>query len=225
MTTPHELAVLYRDDFLIAVNKPAQLFVHKSDLDRTAPAVLPLLRDQIGCDVHPIHRLDRPTSGVLLFTTETHLIQPWTEALASGEKTYLALVRGNFCGEKTVDKPLSHLEDKTKIQSAITKFRSLKNYAEATLVEAKPQTGRTHQIRRHLSHLAHQILGDTTYGKGRINQHFREHYALTHLFLHCSQIALTHAILKTPLTINADLPEDLKNCLTLLENESHLSSS
>jgi len=191
------LEILYRDDDLVAVNKPAGLLVHRGERD--APETKPLLqrlRDQLGQHVYPIHRLDRMTSGVILLAlnsdTASRMVDLWRER--DVEKRYLAVARGYFPEHCHLDFAMSPPIDKFKRnpkvkppQEAITDFYCLgqieipvaiDKYPQSrySLVEALPKTGRKHQIRRHLKHLSHPIVGDTRYGKGKHTQYFRDHF-------------------------------------------------
>ncbi len=233
-----ELAILYRDKYFIAVNKPAGMLVHRSKIDRhETEFVLQTLRDQIGQTVYPIHRLDKPTSGVLLFAfdpSHTQLLQAiWHDGV---EKTYLAVVRGFFKGRVDLDKPLRTIDpfkanNSEKEQSARTVFFNLAHCqinkpidkfpsARYSLIKAYPQNGRKHQIRRHLKHLSHPIIGDTAYGKSLHNHFFQDNFGIKRLLLHCFEIRFQHPLTKKPVIITAPvdndwqkLPQTLKNAL------------
>ena len=191
------LHILYRDDGLIAIDKPSGLLVHRSDIDRRETRfAVQLLRDQIGRRVYPAHRLDRGTSGMLLFAYDGETASKLGAQFESRavEKTYLAVVRGHPPESGVIDHPLArrpddyeHLPANASLaaQPALTRYRRLAvtelPYAvdryptsRYALVELNPETGRRHQLRRHLKHLAHPIIGDSTYGKGRHNRLFQE---------------------------------------------------
>ncbi len=208
-TTP--VQILWQDDTAIAVAKPAGLLVHNSKWAGPKETSLrQLAARQIGRQVYPIHRLDRPTSGVLLYALDGDSARLWHEQLARPDtvKRYIALARGWLAGPMTVDHPLKN--GKTR-RSALTNFQPLHYCPEerVTLVLARPRTGRQHQIRRHLARCAHQIIGDTTYGKGRINRYFRETYALHRLFLHAMMLEISHPVTGERLHLWAGLPPDL----------------
>lgn len=224
------LEILYRDQWLIAVNKPSGLLVHRSFLDPHATEfAMQMLRDQIGQHVFPLHRLDRPTSGVLLFA----LSAEWANAMMAIfaeraiEKRYLALCRGFAPTEQRLDYPLKEELDKIAdkfadqdkpAQEAVTRFRCLAQAevavpvgkwpcARLSLVECWPETGRKHQIRRHLKHLSHPIFCDVNHGDGRQNRFFREHFAVDRLMLHCQAMRFSHPYTQQPLLIQAPLGE------------------
>ncbi|MCQ1058523.1 tRNA pseudouridine(65) synthase TruC [Photobacterium sp. DNB23_23_1] len=225
-----ELEILYRDEYLVAVNKPAGMLVHRSWLDRHETVfVMQTLRDQIGQHVFPLHRLDRPTSGVLLFalSSETASLMMPLFAGRDVKKTYHAVVRGWVKEAAVLDYPLKEELDKIadknadkdkEAQSAITAYAPLANvetqipvgrYATSRycLVEMKPETGRKHQLRRHMHHLSHHIIGDVNHGDGRHNRMFRENYDCRRLMLHASRLQLQHPLTGEQLDIRAGVDE------------------
>jgi tRNA pseudouridine65 synthase len=202
--------ILYRDEHLCAVMKPSGLAVHRGWA--AAPRyALDVVRDHIGARVYPVHRLDQPTSGVLLFALSSECARALGESFASHRvhKRYLALVRGIPSAEElTVDHPVK--DERGERVAAVTHLRRLwifrRRYA---LVEARPVTGRTHQIRRHLKHLSCPIIGDTSYGKSEHNRLFATEFGLARLALHALALTLPHPTDGAPLTIVAPLPGDL----------------
>lgn len=144
----------------------------------------------IGSDVFPLHRLDRGTSGVVLFAKKRTQVQALTAALRAGEKRYVAIVRGHFYGAAWVDHPLSHDDGEPKV--AMTACRSLacSRVERMSAVEVVLVTGRLHQVRRHLKHLQHPLIGDVKYGKGPFNRLARESYGLHRLALHAATVRL-----------------------------------
>ena len=204
------LEILYRDNYLAAVNKPAGLLVHRTGLDagETRFAVQ-LLRDQIGQPVWPVHRLDKGTSGVLLFALDAMTAGAMGRAFESGDgvqKTYHAIVRGWPADSGLIDHPLRRMPDDTRtgreeVQDAQTRFRTLERHelpipqgnfpaTRCALVELLPLTGRRHQLRRHMKHIAHPIIGDATHGKGPLNRAVAEFLGVQRLWLHASSICL-----------------------------------
>ena len=225
-----ELEILYRDEHLVAVNKPAGMLVHRSWLDRHETVfVMQTLRDQIGQHVFPLHRLDRPTSGVLLFalSSETASLMMPMFAGRDVKKTYHAVVRGWVKEAAVLDYPLKEELDKIadkdadqdkEAKEAITAYAPLAKvetdiavgrYATSryTLVEMKPETGRKHQLRRHMHHLSHHIIGDVNHGDGRHNRMFRENYDCRRLMLHASRLQLLHPLTGEQLDIRAGVDE------------------
>jgi tRNA pseudouridine65 synthase len=178
------LTVLFRDQGLIAVDKPAGLAVHRG-WARERDVAMVRVRDQIDARVFPVHRLDRATSGVLLFALSAEVAARVCESFAAGkvEKTYLALVRGMPPEEILVDHPLPPGEDTHALRvSAQTLILRREVFGRYSLVEARPLTGRLHQVRRHLKHIACPLIGDVNYGKGEHNRLFRQRHGLHRLF-------------------------------------------
>lgn len=220
------LPILYQDDCLVAVHKPAGLLVHRSPLaahdERFA---VQLVRDQIGRRVHPAHRLDRGTSGVLVFALDRDTAARLGNAFETRQvgKRYLAVVRGHPAAAGLIDHPLARRYDEAERipagasdapQSALTRYRRLATaelpYAvdryptsRYALLELNPETGRRHQLRRHLKHVAHPIIGDATYGKGRHNRLFREVFGSGRLLLACVELTLAHPHSGAPLVLRA----------------------
>ena len=209
MPNPDLLPLLYRDDRLIAVAKPAGLAVHRgAAADRVV--ALTLARDRVGRHVFPVHRLDRATSGILLFALDPDAARHLQRQFEDGTvgKRYLALVRGITPPEGVIDHPIPRDEDGPRVP-AVTAFRRLATFERYSLVEARPATGRRHQIRRHLKHLSHPLIGDVRYGKGEHNRLFRERFGLHRLALHALEIGCAHPDDGRPLRFGAPLPEDL----------------
>jgi tRNA pseudouridine65 synthase len=217
------LEVLYQDQFLIAINKPHGLFVHKTGLtDEKDVFAIQLLRDQIGQQVFPVHRLDRKTSGVLLFALNRKMISPFSLLFENKSiaKKYHAIVRGYTEAEGVIDYALTN--DKGKIQDAITHYKTIEKvevpYAlgkytsqRYSLVEVKPETGRMHQIRKHFAHILHPIIGDRPHGCNKQNKFFKEQWDITTMMLHATELSFIHPVTEINLTIKADLsPEILK---------------
>lgn len=213
-TRPEAPEILFQDDALVAVLKPSGLAVHRgwAVADHYA---LDLVRDAVGRHVYPAHRLDQPTSGVLLFALDKDVARTVGEQFSAHAvfKRYLALVRGPAApGPDRIDHPLRDLSGAADApaQAAVTTIRGLATAAgRYSLVEALPETGRSHQIRRHLKHRALHIIGDVKYGKGDHNRLFRERYGLHRLALHALELALTHPVSGSPLRILAPIPPDL----------------
>lgn len=221
------LNILYQDDYLVAVDKPAGLFVHRSFMDKDEIYfALQLVRDQIGQYVYPLHRLDRPTSGVLLFALDEQTARVMGEQFNHREieKTYFALVRGFLTDDGVIDYPLKEKLDKIgdkfaqqdkPAQPAVTHFDTLAQASlpipvgkfasvRYSLVKLKPKTGRRHQIRRHLAHLRHPIIGDINYGDNKQNPFFHQHFGFKRLMLFAQQLEFKHPVTGEQLVISAD---------------------
>lgn len=228
--------ILYQDNDLIAINKPSGWLVHRSWLDKhETVVVMQTLRDQIGQHVFPVHRLDRPTSGILLFALSSEIARLMSEQFATKqiEKTYHAIVRGYVEGEATIDYPLVEELDKIAdkfsdsnkpAQDAVTTYRGISKIevpikvgkfdtARYSFVELKPKTGRKHQLRRHMKHIFHPILGDSKHGDLHQNRAFAEFFSIKRLMLHASKLQITHPINHDPIIIEANLDQQWQDIL------------
>jgi tRNA pseudouridine65 synthase len=225
------LTLLYRDDHLAAFAKPSGLLVHRGWGDDAITA-LDLARDAMGARVYPVHRLDRGTSGVLLFALHAESAAALQSAFERGDvdKTYLALVRGVPAVFERIDHPIPRRLGGPRVP-AVTEVRRLfiadpgasdlsPEIRRASLVEARPRTGRLHQVRRHLKHRSHPIIGDANYGKGALNRRFQAEIGLCRLALHAAAIELSHPLTGAPLRFSADLPDDLRQPLSRLGIDS-----
>jgi tRNA pseudouridine65 synthase len=209
MSRPIEL--LFLDEHLVVANKPSGLLVHRG-WDDDDDVALFRVRDAIGQRVHAIHRLDRGTSGALLFARTREAAATLSKAFETGQvdKRYLALVRGTAPESGVVDYPIPKGEDGPKVE-AVTRFRSIARSTidRCSLVEAMPETGRLHQVRRHLRHIDHPLVGDVNYGSGEINRHYRAEYNLHRLALHAHFLAFAHPATGVRVEVNAPIPDDL----------------
>lgn len=233
------LDLLYQDEHLVAVNKPAGMLVHRSGINPEATEVaLQMLRGQIGQYVYPLHRIDKPTSGLLLFALDTETTAAMTAQFAERaiEKTYLTVVRGHTEASFTVDYPLKFIRDQKTdraarvdkpAQEAMTHFRRLAqtelphpvgryDTCRYSLIEASPKTGRTHQIRRHLRHIFHPILGDQKYGDWRHNRFAEEQFGSRRMLLHAHTLRFSHPHIPSPVYIKAPPDEQFVSILTAL---------
>lgn len=205
-----DLPLLHRDARLAAFAKPSGLLVHRG-WDNDPTVALDLARGALGVRVHPVHRLDRATSGVLLFALDPECAAALCGLFERGavRKSYLALVRGVPPASGVIDHPVPKTEGGARVP-AVTAFRRLSVFERYAVVEARPETGRLHQIRRHLKHISHPIVGDVNYGKGDINRLFRERFGLHRLALHAAELRFTHPFTGEDVTIAAALPADLR---------------
>ncbi len=212
-----DIPILYQDDVLVAVCKPSGLAVHRG-WARDPTYALNEVRDRLGRWVYPVHRLDRATSGVLVFALDRDTARRLQEQFQDGrvEKRYLALVRGIPPESGVIDHPVKRTLRGEERVPAVTEFRRLGSFERYSLVEARPRTGRLHQIRRHLKHITHPLIGDVRYGKGELNRHFRQRFGLHRLALHALEMRLEHPSDGTPLRWIADVPHDLAGPLTAM---------
>jgi len=222
------LDILYRDNYLIAINKPHGLLVHRSPIAADVEEfALQMLRDQIGLKVNPAHRLDRKTGGVLLFALdkETEIAMQMQFTNNKVHKKYLAVVRGHTPDKEDIDYPLR--KENGALQEAFTTYTTLKRAeldvafgAHATsrysLIEAAPSTGRMHQIRKHLSHVFHPIIGDRTHGCNKQNKLFLEKWAMTTMLLHASELGFNHPVTGAGIKITAPLQPEFARVMALM---------
>jgi tRNA pseudouridine65 synthase len=217
------LPILYRDDWLCVVNKPPGLLVHRSPIDRHETRfAVQMVRDQLGRRVFPLHRLDKGASGALAFALDEPTARAMSAAFASQQvaKSYLAVVRGWPEEAGVIEHPLATVQDAyapvptSRPKPARTSYRRLaivelpwrvdryptSRYA---LLRLDPDTGRRHQLRRHLAHVAHPIIGDSTYGKGRHNRLFAETFGVRRLLLACVRLEFTHPVTGQPVVVSA----------------------
>ncbi len=222
------LEILFRDEHLIAINKPHGLLVHRSNIAAdVGEFAIQLLRDQIGVRVNPVHRIDRKTGGVLLFAldkaTEIAMQQQFMENRV--QKKYLAVVRGHTPDYAVIDYPLR--KENGTLQDAITNYATLQRSELAipfgahstsrySLLEVSPITGRMHQIRKHLSHIFHPIIGDRTHGCNKQNKLFKEKWEMTTMLLHASQLIFTHPVTNKIIIIQAPLQDEFIRMKSLM---------
>ena len=223
------LDILYEDDYLIAINKPHGLLVHRSPIAADAEEfALQLLRDQVGRKVYPVHRIDRKTGGILLFAfdkdTEVAMQRQFMDNAVN--KKYLAIVRGHTPDEQVIDHPLR--KENGTLQDAVTAFATLNraelpvpfgahNTSRYSLIEVVPQTGRMHQIRKHLAHIFHPIIGDRTHGCNKQNRLFKEQWEMTPMLLHASQRSFQHPVTGDKVIITSPLRPEFEQVLLLME--------
>jgi tRNA pseudouridine65 synthase len=228
------LDILYLDDYLAIVHKPAGWLVHRTPLDKGETRfVLQALRDQIGRHVWPVHRLDKGTSGVLVFALSAEVARTLGLAFESGDslqKKYRAVVRGWPAESGLIDHPLKRMPDdmrteRLEVQPAQSRFATLRRFelpipqsqskpqqgfasTRCAEVALEPLTGRRHQLRRHMKHIAHPIIGDATHGKGPLNRAVADVMGLQRLWLHAESLELPHPVSGQLLAIDAPLPDE-----------------
>lgn len=221
-----ELEIIYQDEFLVVINKPHGLLVHRSKIARDVEEfALQILRDQIQKAVYPVHRLDRKTSGLLVFALDKDTLKAMNKAFEENKvkKEYLALVRGWTPEEFTIDKALP--KENGTLQDALTHFKTLEciehpwelgkfKTSRYALIKAFPVTGRMHQIRRHLNHFRHPIIGDRPHGCNKQNKFLKEKFGISTMYLHALQIEFTHPVNGEHLVLNAQLSEEFKKAKT-----------
>lgn len=214
------LEILYQDEFIVAINKPNGLMVHRSKISNGVNQfAVQTLRDQIGQRVNPVHRLDKKTSGVLLFALDSESNGFLQKQFMNHEikKTYKAIVRGYTPELLTIDYDLTNLQNKT--QTAVTHFKTIKQFeidvplgkhttSRYSLIELSPTTGRYHQIRKHMAHIFHPIIGDRPHGCNKQNKLWKEKWEIMTMQLHASELTFTHPHTHKTVTVKANLPKD-----------------
>ncbi len=216
--------ILFQDEHYIAVDKPSGLLVHPYKKETNEKEnLMKLVKERTGHYLYPIHRIDRPVSGIVIFGLSSEATSKinsiWHNESTS--KKYIALARGEVC-EMIIDFPLNN--DKKQKQDALTYISPLSLLPKATLLSAKISTGRKHQIRRHLSRRMHQVIGDTAHGKGKINQFYRDTYNLQRIFLHASKLEFVHPYNNQKISIFSPMPTELREVLTKIRNDLDLES-
>jgi len=224
MTTKiDQLEIIYRDEHYIAVNKPPGIHVHPTSLSKGEDSCMRILRDQIGQRVYTIHRLDRATSGVLLFALSSKAAGATIALFQAREiqKRYLAVVRG-YPGKKgVIERPQKEEKDRP-FAEAITEFQRLAKVelpvpvgkfptARYSLMEIIPKTGRRNQIRKHFASISHPIVGDVPFGDGRQNRLFREQFGIHRLLLMATTLAFQHPFSRQNLTLIASIPANVQS--------------
>ena len=216
------LTILYQDDHYVAVDKPSGIFVHPTRLGPREPNCMARLGRQLGRPVYTIHRLDRATSGVLLFALSSEAAREMCVLFEERriQKEYLAVVRGFAPEAGRIDHPLRKEKKKPAVE-AVTHYVRIGTVelqepvgrhetARFSLVRAVPQTGRMHQIRRHMAHISHPVLGDTRYGDGAQNRFFRARFGMRRLALMASRLAFRHPYTCNGVAVVANPSEDLQ---------------
>lgn len=222
------LEIVYQDDHLIAINKPHGLLVHRSSIANDAKEfALQMLRDQVGRHVSPVHRLDRKTGGLLLFAFEKEVEVAMQQQFMNGEveKKYLAVLRGYAPDEMDIDYPLA--KENGTIQEAFTSFVTLKRAeldvalgkhptSRYSLVEARPTTGRMHQLRKHFAHIFYPIIGDRKHGCNKQNRFFKEQWEMTTMLLHASELNFIHPVNQQQVRLKANVQSEFLRVMQLM---------
>lgn len=223
-----KIPVCYQDEFIIAINKPHGLLVHRSpiaaDINEYA---LQQLRNQLGCYVYPAHRIDRKTGGLLLFSFSPEVNRMLHQAFMNSQigRTYHAIVRGYVSEKGIIDYPLKN--DQGRLQDAVTHYIRLQTAelpiaqgkfltSRYSLVQITPQTGRMHQIRRHFAHISHPVIGDRPYGCNKQNRLFLEKWNHHTMLLHAFALELTHPTSKQNLRIEAPYQPELRRIMEVM---------
>lgn len=223
------LDIIYQDEYLIAINKPHGLLVHRTAMASDAKEfALQLLRDQVGRKVSPVHRLDRKTGGLLLFAFDKENEIAMQKQFMEGQvkKKYLAVLRGYAPDSMDIDYPL--MKDNGVMQDAFTSFVTLKRAeldipfgkhltSRYSLVEASPTTGRMHQLRKHFAHIFYPIIGDRKHGCNKQNKFFKEQWEMTTMLLHASELNFVHPVSGMPIALKAAVQPEFDAVLEMMK--------
>ena len=226
------LEIIYQDEHLAVINKPHGLLVHQSPIARDVEEfALQMLRDQIGQNVWPAHRLDRKTGGLLIFSLskEANALAQQLFRENQIKKKYLAIVRGHTPDEMEIDYPLK--KENGVVQEAFTFFKTLQKAeidialgkhptSRYSLVEAEPQTGRMHQLRKHFAHIHHPIIGDRPHGCNKQNKLFKETWEMDTMLLHASELQFVHPVSKEKIHLKAPLHLEFMRVMKLLNMQA-----
>ena len=216
------IEIIYEDDHIVVVNKPNNYLVHQSHYARNIqePTLLDALAKQFDYPLYPVHRLDRKTSGILLFCKNTATVADFQRLFTDNRitKSYYAIVRGFTDEIFTIDSPVKN-NDTGIYKDALTHGETL-HHAELdipvhpydnsrySLVKLTPQTGRMHQLRIHMNKISHPIIGDYKYGDRFHNRMFETEFLCIYMFLHAQSLQFEHPINHDELDLTANSPKD-----------------
>ena len=224
------IEIVYEDSDIIVVNKPKGMVVHPANGNPDGTlvnAIMAICKDSlsgIGGEIRPgiVHRIDKDTSGLLIVAKNDNAHVKMSEQIKNHEvkKTYIALVRGVFKeNEATIDMPIGRsTSDRKKMavnkngKNAITHIKVLKRFDKYTLLQVNIETGRTHQIRVHLSHIGYPIVGDYTYSNGK------NEFDVIGQCLHAQKLEFKHPITQKDMCLEAELPQYFKDILDKLKD-------
>jgi len=222
-----KIEIVFEDDLMIAVNKPNNFLIHQSHYARNIIEItlLQKLESQLGYPVYPLHRLDRKTSGIIILLKDKSRVAEFQDLFSSKtiQKTYYAIVRGFSPASGQIDSPVKE-DDSGIYKDALTKFETLAqielpiavnlhNTSRYSLIKLMPQTGRMHQLRKHMNKINHPIIGDPKYGDRFHNRMFEKEFGSTYLLLHARQIEFVHPVSKQQMELAADFTETWKSLL------------
>ncbi|ANW95773.1 pseudouridine synthase [Wenyingzhuangia fucanilytica] len=226
------LKILFQDDYILAVHKPNNILVHHSVMANNQleeKSLVQLLNDELGAKFYPIHRLDRKTSGIILFAKEKEFVKSFQNLFINNQiqKTYYGLVRGFIPEEGKIDSPVKG-RDANVHKEALTYYKRIKTFevpikvgpydvSRYSLVELEPKTGRLHQLRIHMNKISHPLIGDPKYGDRFHNRMFEEKFNNQAMFLHAKTLAFTNPFTNENHLLETDFPENWKRVINLLD--------
>jgi len=202
--------IVHRDERCVVVDKPTGVATHRGWADDD-DALLQMVRDEVNAYVYPVNRLDRGASGLVLFALDKEAAASFAAAWPDADKRYLAITRGHPPEHLVIDHAIPKAPGEARVP-AVTEIWRREVFGRYALVEARPQTGRLHQIRRHLKHISCPLIGDVRYGKGEHNRLWRERFALHRLALHCTSLMVAHPS-GAAISATSALPADMASAL------------
>jgi len=223
------IEIIFEDDYLIVVNKPPGLLIHRTKISEDKVFLLQQLRDQVGFHLYTIHRLDRGTSGLVIFGKKPEYAASVHQLFMDHQidKEYIAVVRGWVPDEGVIDYPLSDKEMNQQVAlDAVTHYRTISKSeipspiglryptARFSLVSIQPEHGRRHQIRKHFAHLRHPVIGDRRHGDVKHNNYFRDIACISRMLLHAKQLNFRHPYTGAPISLFAPYDEAFKQAVT-----------
>ena len=221
--------LLYEDDDFVAINKPRGILVHRTKISEDNQFVLQLLRNQLGYRIYPVHRLDRGTTGILIFGKNKNAAGLLSEQIRAKlvVKKYLAIIRGFVDPARTIDYPLMNPSKQIR-QEAVSHYSCIAQTEMAfevnrypssrySLVKVETETGRFHQIRRHFAHLRHPVIGDKKHGDCKHNKYFRDQFGLEGLLLHAHYLKFLQSETKQEIEILATPDPFFKKAFEVLK--------
>lgn len=225
MISNSNLDILFDDGTILIINKESGLLTHQSKISPDRDSLVDRLQESFNPAPSPVHRLDRPTSGIIICTGSREAARFLGEQFTHGkiEKSYIAVVRGYAEEEETITIPLKK-DGEGEFQNAETSYRRLNKLeipvannryktSRYSLIQVKPQTGRFHQIRRHMARIGHPILGDTSHGDLRHNRIFEEYFKNNRLLLHSDSITFTHPVSHRRISVSAPVPREMNRII------------
>lgn len=223
----YPFSILFEDAHFVAINKPCGVLVHRTNISEDKVFVLQLLRKQLKQKIYPVHRLDRATSGILIFGKTSEAASQLNEQFMAKQiaKQYGAIIRGFVPEKATINYPLL-TEDRSKRQEAITHYQRSRQVelpyavgryqtARYSYVHVQTETGRRHQIRRHFSHLRHPIIGDKRHGDVKHNKFFQNELGIPRLLLHAASLGFVHPFTQEKLFVEAPIDGLFQKALAL----------
>lgn len=226
------IKILFQDDYILAVHKPNNMLVHHSAMANNQleeKSLVQLLYDELGAKYYPIHRLDRKTSGIILFAKQKEFVKPFQDLFINNQiqKTYYGLVRGFISEKGKIDSPVKG-RDANVHKEALTYYKRIETFeipikvgpyeiSRYSLVELQPKTGRLHQLRIHMNKISHPLIGDPKYGDRFHNRMFEEILNNQAMFLHAKTLIFTHPFTKEIHQLETNFSENWKTVISKLK--------